>query len=181
MKRTFITILSSLAVAASLGMGSASAQGRGAGAGASAHAAPPSQAHPSMPAHKAAPEGAASNTPAPMTVAQRIDAHPQLVTRLTPLVPKGMTLDQAAAGFKNQGQFIAALHVSHNLDIPFATLKAEMTGPDHDSLGKAIRDLQPAANAKAEAKKAENEADADLKAAGKPNPPKKTDTDKDGK
>src|SRR5260370_490145 len=39
-----------------------------------------------------------------LTVAQRIDANPQLVTRLTPLLPAGMTLDQAAAGFKNQGQ-----------------------------------------------------------------------------
>jgi len=31
-------------------------------------------------------------------------------------------------GFKNQGQFIAALHVSQNLGIPFADLKTAMTG-----------------------------------------------------
>jgi hypothetical protein len=39
-----------------------------------------------------------------------------------------MTLDRASAGFKNQGQFIAALHVSQNLNIPFSDLKAVMLG-----------------------------------------------------
>ena len=72
--------------------------------------------------------------------------------------------DQAAPGFKNQGQFIAALHVSRNLNIPFAQLKAEMTGKDHDNLGQAIHELKPAVDAKAEAKKAEGEAKADRKA-----------------
>ncbi|MBI3403692.1 MAG: hypothetical protein HY048_19940 [Acidobacteria bacterium] len=183
MKRTFITILSSLAVVASLSINPAYAQSRGGG-----HAVTPAQAHPSTPAPSARPangsEGTkgseASGKPSPITVAQRIDAHPQLVTRLTPLVPAGMTLDQAAAGFKNQGQFIAALHVSHNLNIPFDKLKAEMTGADHDSLGKAIQNLQPTADAKAAAKTAEAQARGDLKAAGKATTTKKTDTDKDG-
>ncbi len=39
-----------------------------------------------------------------------------------------MSLNQASKGFKNQGQFIAALHVSQNLGIPFADLKTAMTG-----------------------------------------------------
>jgi hypothetical protein len=39
-----------------------------------------------------------------------------------------MTLNEASKGFKNQGQFIAALHVSQNLGIPFADLKTAMTG-----------------------------------------------------
>ncbi len=99
-----------------------------------------------------------------MSVVQRIDANPQLVARLTPLLPSGTTLDQAAAGFRNQGQFIAALHVSKNLGIDFAKLKADMTGPDHDSLGKAIQDLKPSVDAKAAAKTAEDEAKADVKA-----------------
>ena len=105
-----------------------------------------------------------------LTVAQRIDANPQLVALLTPLLPAGMTLDQAAAGFRNQGQFIAALHVSQNLKIPFATLKAEMVGNDHDSLGGAIRDVAPTADAKVEARKAETEAKADIKATRPPEP-----------
>ena len=39
-----------------------------------------------------------------------------------------MTLESASAGFKNQGQFLAALHVSQNLNIPFADLKTAMLG-----------------------------------------------------
>jgi len=113
-----------------------------------------------------------SNTHGPsLTLSQRIEKNPGLATRLQALLPPGMTLDQAAAGFKNQGQFIAALHVSHNLDISFADLKTDMTGPNHDSLGRAIHALKPMADATAEAKKADREADADIKAS-------KTDTDK---
>jgi ABC-type hemin transport system substrate-binding protein len=104
----------------------------------------------------------ATEKPNTLTVAQRIDAHPDLVTRLTPLLPSGMTLDQAAAGFKTQGQFIAALHVSKDLNIPFDKLKADMTGGD--SLGQAIKDLAPTANVKAAVGQAEKEARADLKA-----------------
>jgi hypothetical protein len=99
----------------------------------------------------------------PVTVPQRIAANPALAARLQPLVPSGMTLAQAAAGFKNQGQFIAALHVSRNLNIPFAKLKAEMTGADHDSLGQAIHDLRPTTNTKTATKTAEHEADQDVK------------------
>jgi len=101
---------------------------------------------------------------ASLTVSQRIDRNPQLVSRLQALLPAGMTLDQAAAGFKNQGQFIAALHVAHNLNIPFADLKADMTGTNHDSLGQAIHALKPTADGTAEVKKAYREADTDLKA-----------------
>jgi hypothetical protein len=118
------------------------------------HAASP--AHPTL-----APKTA---HPAPVAVPEKITANPALVARLTPLLPSGTTLANAAAGFKNQGQFIAALHVSHNLNIPFAQLKAEMTGADHASLGRAIQDLRPTTtNVKAAVKTAETAARADLK------------------
>jgi hypothetical protein len=109
--------------------------------------------------------GSPSNTA--NQIATKISAHPQLLANINGLLPTGMTLEQASAGFKNEGQFIAALHVSRNLDIPFAQLQSEMAGKDHDSLGKAIHDLKPSVDAKASAKEAEQEADADLKAAGK--------------
>jgi hypothetical protein len=51
-------------------------------------------------------------------------------------------LQTAASGFKSQGQFIAALHVSHNLNIPFDQLKTDMM-TKHDSLGAAIRNMRP--------------------------------------
>ena len=94
----------------------------------------------------------------------RMQSNPQLTSRLTPLLPSGMSLESAAQGFKNQGQFIAALHVSKNLSIPFDQLKTEMTGSNHRSLGQAIETLRPNADAGAEAKKADDEAKADVKA-----------------
>jgi len=77
------------------------------------------------------------------TVASKIEAKPQLAAKVTALLPAGMTLADAAKGFRNQGQFIAALHVSQNLNIPFDQLKAKMTGSDSMSLGAAIHALRP--------------------------------------
>ena len=47
---------------------------------------------------------------------------------LIPNLPVGTTIQDVAGGFKNWGQFVAAVHVSNNLGIPFADLKARMTG-----------------------------------------------------
>jgi hypothetical protein len=89
---------------------------------------------------------------------QKLAAKPKLASKLQSLLPPGTNLETAASGFKNFGQFVAAVHVSHNLGIPFDQLKAKMLGPPSQSLGKAIQDLKPTANAKAETKKAESEA-----------------------
>jgi hypothetical protein len=97
-------------------------------------------------------------------LARKISSHPQLAAKVHALLPAGLTLNQASKGFKNQGQFLAALHASNDLNIPFAQLKAEMTGKDHDSLGVAIQELKPGVNARTAAKTAEKEADADVKA-----------------
>jgi hypothetical protein len=144
-----------------------------------AHANAPSSG-PKSPA--STPKTTTTTTTAPATrspIATKIAANPQLTTRLQALLPKGMTLATASAGFKNQGQFIAALHVSHNLNIPFAQLKAEMTGTDHDSLGRAIQDLRPStSNVKTATKTAETEADEDVKVT-KPVKPVKPHTDRD--
>src|SRR5689334_19109865 len=53
-------------------------------------------------------------------IVDRINDNPALKAKVTSLLPNGMDLATAAAGFKNQGQFIAALNVSKNLGIPFA-------------------------------------------------------------
>ena len=82
--------------------------------------------------------------------------NPQLRERLAAMLPKGMDLDEAAKGFKNQGQFIAALHASRNSNIPFAALKDRLTRPDHhETLGEAIHDLDPKIDLKDAKKKAE--------------------------
>jgi len=91
------------------------------------------------------------------TFATRIESN----HKLQPMLPTGVTLKDAAADFKNQGQFIAALHVSQNLKIPFDQLKAKMTGDSSVSLGAAIKALRPEMSenqATEEAKKAEKAA-----------------------
>ena len=119
--------------------------------------------------------------PAPVTVPAKIVANPALAARLQPLLPSGMTLASAAAGFKNQGQFIAALHVSHNLNIPFTQLKTEMTGTDHDSLGQAIHELKPTADSKTAVKTADQQTTNDINTTkpAKPIKSAKTGTDAD--
>jgi hypothetical protein len=61
--------------------------------------------------------------------------------RLEAMLPSDTTLEQAAEGFRNQGQFIAALQQSNTHHIAFADLKAEMTGDNPLSLGQAMRKL----------------------------------------
>jgi hypothetical protein len=72
-------------------------------------------------------------------------------TRLLAQLPAGMTVQDAAAGFKNWGQFVAATNASINHSIPFDQLKTAMTGiaPGATapttapmSLGQAIQSLK---------------------------------------
>lgn len=86
-------------------------------------------------------------------------------------------LEKDASAFKNFGQFVAAAHVSKNLNIPggFAALMCDMTtktaagatstctNTTKMSLGKAIQTLDPQADPKSESKKALNQANQDIK------------------
>jgi len=111
--------------------------------------------------------------------------NPKLEARLLPLLPAGMNIPDASQGFKNWGQFVAAVHVSNNLNIPFADLKARMTGiapgptPGSTvqtapmSLGQAIQSFKGTSGTEAgvlspakiqtEVKKAEDAANTDLR------------------
>ena len=77
----------------------------------------------------------------------------------------GEDAQTACGGFKNLGQCVAAAHVAKNLSIPggFDALKAKVTGTGAVSLDKAIKGFAPDADAKAETKKANKQADDDLK------------------
>jgi hypothetical protein len=120
-------------------------------------------------------------TPALNPIAQKILANRGLQPKVRALLPAGMTLNQASLGFKNQGQFLAALHVSRNLGIPFADLKTAMTGvrptttgapggttggttasPTTLSLGQAIHKLRPSADTVTATTTAEHQASAEL-------------------
>lgn len=96
-------------------------------------------------------DGSATKTPS-----QQLAAKPKLSDKLAKLLPPGTDMSKAADGFKNLGQFVAAVHVSKNLGIPFADLKTRMV--DGASLGSAIKTLKPEANSDAEARKARKQA-----------------------
>lgn len=157
--------VAALVACASFGFspGVAAAQGNSGGRAGGPKATPPTHtAAPSTPPGQAkqppagaqAHNGAAKPAPAPLVI------KPALSTRIQPLLPVGMTVDAASAGFKNTGQFVAAVHVAKNLDLPFTALKTEMVGHDR-SVGDAIHTLKPGVDAKAEATKAEAQAKAD--------------------
>jgi len=102
------------------------------------------------------------------TVSELLTHNTQLASKINSLT--GMNARQACSGFKNLGQCVAAAHVSKNLDIPFANLKAKMLGTSTGtatskpmSLGQAIQALSPHANVKAETRKAKKQADDDFK------------------
>src|SRR5262249_13788861 len=93
---------------------------------------------------------------------QLLAQNSKLSSKLQNLMPPGTDLQQAAQGFKNLGQFVAAVHVSHNLGIPFDQLKAKMIGPPKESLGQAIHALKPTANSSDESKKGGKQAKQDI-------------------
>ena len=57
------------------------------------------------------------------------------------MLPPGTDVQGAAAGFRNLGEFLSAVHVSRNLGIPFENLKGEIL--KGNSLGEAVRVLKP--------------------------------------
>jgi len=95
-----------------------------------------------------------------------------LKTIIDPKTGKPITLDAASMGFKNQGQFIAALHVSQNKGISFLDLKNAMvtsqttatgtTMSQTGSLGQAIQKVKGTSDTTA-VTTAERQADDDLK------------------
>jgi hypothetical protein len=126
---------------------------------------PTSQGRGQPPANPGSQGKAANPTPpagASKTAPEHLAVKPQLSTRLQPLLPPGTDIQAASLGFKNLGAFVSAVHVSNNLGIPFSDLKLRVTGTNAVSLGKAIQQLKPAANATAEVSKAESQARKDM-------------------
>lgn len=53
-----------------------------------------------------------------------------------------LTVAASAKGFRNLGQFVAAVNVSHNQGVDFFALKELMVGPQQMSLGQALQQLK---------------------------------------
>jgi hypothetical protein len=129
----------------------------------------PTMSNPS-PAGKSAPSTALN------PIATKIASKPALNAKISAMLPtvkgKTMSLNDASMGFKNQGQFIAALHVAQNLNISFMDLKNAMvtktgTGATAEfkqtsSLGQAIQTVKKTADSTTEVEKADEQTHADL-------------------
>lgn len=112
-------------------------------------------------------KGGSNNSSA--SISEKLTDNTKLASKLEHLLGPNTSLQMLqmdAQGFKNLGQFVAAVHVANNLDIPFDQLKAKMMGPPKESLGKAIEQLKPTANSKTETKKANDQAKQDMTDSG---------------
>lgn len=128
------------------------------------------------PSANGAKSAAAGSPSTVLTKNTKLDTHLTSLLQSKGLIPAGTDLKTFCSGFKNLGQCVAAIHVSHNLDIPFACLSADMTGTapakgttcpagtgtSKMNLGRSIQALSPKASAKSEEKSATKQADADI-------------------
>ena len=104
-------------------------------------------------------------------VAQKLSTKPNILAKANNVLPLNTDLNLATAGFKNFGQFVAAVNVSQNHQIAFADLKAAMTGltlageptgMPTVSLGQAIQQFKTGVDAEVEATKAQTLADREI-------------------
>ena len=152
--------------------------GGGAGNAGSSHGSAMSNSNADHGNAGASSKGAASSSPTDLlTENTKLDSHLTSKLQSKGLLPAGTDLKDACAGFKNLGQCIAAIHVSHNHDIAFTCLKSDMTGTAPPtgttcpagtgssklSLGKSIQTLSPKTDSKEAAKTATKQSDADIR------------------
>lgn len=90
--------------------------------------------------------------PTPSLPPERAGDYKALAGNLAKRLPEGTDVRAAASGFRNLGDFVAAVHVSNNLQIPFADVKARMM--NGGTLSTAIAGLRPHLDAQIEARRA---------------------------
>lgn len=153
MKRLIVLFV---AVLASLYMANELYAQHGGGVGASAHGL---SARPASPTK--------SSTGGQKTPSELLQQNKNLSSKLSAILAKqGLStteIQQAPNGFRNLGQFVAAVHVSQNLGIPLAQLKSYMMSGHGHSLGQAIQASKPDVDSQAESKKGFKQANEDIK------------------
>ena len=77
----------------------------------------------------------------PNAISTKISKNPSQLAKAKAMLPTGMTIEEASTGFRNQGQFIAALNASKNQGLDFVQLKDAMT-VDGLSLGQAAKQVR---------------------------------------
>lgn len=115
---------------------------------------------------------AASIRAAERTRPSTLENNTRLQTALsTSLTRSGVTLPaggltSACGGFSSVGECLSAIHVAQNLGLTggFDALKVQVTGENKVSLGKAIKQLKPDADANAALRRARAQARAEIEA-----------------
>lgn len=138
----------------------------------------------SKPSAKTATTGTATpattpTAPALTPVQQKLQRNTNLASKLQTRLPAGTDLNAAAAGFRNLGQFVAAVNVSNNLGLDFTTLKTAMVN-DGKSLGQAIQAQKGTVDGSTVAARAERDADMMIRSTEQASKTPKTKTKSDG-
>ena len=108
------------------------------------------------PARRVAPKAA------PTAVQKELQRNLVLADGLRGRLPRGADLNAAAGGFRRLELFVATVHASNNLDIPFPELKRRIVN-DGMTLGQALQDIRPKSRYWAEARRAEDDAAAAIR------------------
>jgi len=99
----------------------------------------------------------------PVNPNAELSINEKLANKLKTLLPQDTTPGAASKGFGELKEFVATVRAANNLGIPFIELKHKMADGSSDELRKAIHQLKPDVDAKAEAKKANEQAKQDIK------------------
>ncbi len=106
------------------------------------------------------PDWNANSRPSPET---ELKFNNKLADKLKTLLPQDTDPHVASKGFAELKEFVATVRAAKNLNVPFGELKSKMADGSSKELQKAIHTLKPDADAKAEVKKATEQAKQDIK------------------
>lgn len=111
---------------------------------------------------KPAPARRAAPRPAPTPVQKELQRNLVLADGIRTRLPRTTDLNAAAGGFRRLELFVATVHASSNLDIPFSELKRRIVN-DGMTLGQAIQDIRPKSRYWDDARRAEDDAAAAIR------------------
>ena len=100
--------------------------------------------------------------PTPSVVQKELQRNLVLADNLRGRLPSGTDVYMAAGGFRRLELFVATVHASNNIEIPFSELKRRIVN-DGMTLGQAIQDIRPKSRYWQEARRAEDEAAAAIR------------------
>lgn len=107
------------------------------------------------------------SSPVPETATRSKDSelriNDKLTVKLKTLLPQGSDPQYLSKGFTELKDFVTTVRVANNLSIPFPELKHKMIDGSSKALEKAIHELKPDIDSKAETRKAGEQAKQDIK------------------